>query len=259
VTDRLAVQVDDGVLHLVLARGDRGNAIDLSWAEQFDDAVSSLTRQVASGDVRTVLLRAEGANFCVGGDLRDFPADESAVTPHLQRMARLVHRGLAGLYQLAVPVMARLNGAAAGAGVGLVAAADLVVAARSARFVMAYTAVGLSPDCGTSWLLPRVVGLRRAIDLTLTRRTLSADEAESWGLVSRVVEDADLDAAVSDLVSDVSGRSTAALVASKRLLRAADANTLPAQLADEAQQIAHLAAGPDAVQARTAFLSRSRA
>lgn len=172
-------------------------------------------------------------------------------------MAQLVHEGLAELWAVPVPVVAQLHGAAAGAGVGLVACADLVLAGRSARLVMAYSAIGLSPDCGTTWLLPRIIGLRRAMELTLTGRVLGAEEAVEWGLVTRVVDDGDLDASVRILTEDLVARPRQGLIASKRLLRNAFSNTLEAQLAQEAQAIAALAAQPEPAAARRAFLERA--
>ena len=252
------VEREGPAVHLRLTRGERGNAIDMALATELEAGVQQVTGLAEAADVCCVVLRTDGRNFCVGGDLRDFPADPDEVTPHLERMAAQVHRALAALWALPVPVVVRLQGAAAGAGVGLALAGDLVVAGRSARLALAYTAVGLSPDNGVSWLLPRVVGARRALDLVLTGRTLSAEQGEDWGLVSRVAEDDALDDAVAAVVADLATRSPAALRASKRLLRQAAGADLVDQLADEATSIAALAAGPDAVQAREGFFAQRR-
>ena len=194
--------------------------------------------------------------FCVGGDLADFPADPDAVVAHLGRMAGLMHHGLELMTQIPVPVVVRVQGVAAGAGVGLVASGDLVVASSAARFRSAYTAVGLSPDLGVSWLLPRVIGARRAADMVLTNRIVSADEAEAWGLVSRVVPPEQLDDAVAQIVDGLVAMPSGGLIESKRLLAAAPVRPLIEHLDDEAATIVRLSATPEARQTRERFLSR---
>lgn len=246
-----------GVDHLVLARGDKGNAIDLAFGTALEQAVLEVVRHVEEGSTRLLLLIAEGPFFCVGGDLEDFPTGRERVVPHLEHMASMVHHALQLVVELPVPVVTRVQGVAAGAGVGLAVCGDVVIASRTARFRSAYTSVGLSPDCGTSWLLPRVIGERRAMDMVLTNRVVSAEEAEHWGLVSRVAEPEDLDDEVDRVVEMLLGLSTDGLVESKRLLQAAPHIALVDHLADEASTIARLAAAPAAIATRQEFLARS--
>jgi 2-(1,2-epoxy-1,2-dihydrophenyl)acetyl-CoA isomerase len=145
----------------------------------------------------------------------------------------------------------------AGAGLGFALTGDVVIAARSARFRMAYTAVGLTPDCGTTWLLPRAVGRRRALDLTLTNRTLDADEALAWGLVSRVVDDADLRTSSHHLASDLAAGIGDALGSAKALLALGSAEPdLRVQLAREAASIAAIAGTAPTQNAISAFFAR---
>jgi 2-(1,2-epoxy-1,2-dihydrophenyl)acetyl-CoA isomerase len=247
-----------GCLEVVLARPEHGNAIDMSFATVLLDAARQVRSAVLDGQVACVLLRAEGRHFCVGGDLKSFPSDADEATPHLAAMAAVVHEALAILCETDVPTVARVHGVAAGAGIGLACFADVVVASTVARFVPAYAAVGLSPDCGTTWLLPRLVGPRRAADMVLTNRSVDAATAERWGLVSRLVDAERLDEEVDEVVTAVLNAGTDASVASKRLLRSAPGNGLRAHLADEAQTIAALGGTTRALSARAALLDDLR-
>ena len=254
---RLALAADGRIARLTLTGGDRGNAIDLAFARSFEGATSDLLDRAQAGELDVVVVAAEGRMFCVGGDLADFPSDPDAVVDHLARMAGLMHHGLELLVQIPVPVVVRVQGVAAGAGLGLVAAGDIVIASSVARFRSAYTAVGLSPDLGVSWLLPRVVGARRAADMVLTNQMVSAEQAEAWGLVSRVVAPDRLDDTVDGIVDALAAMPTGGLVESKRLLASAADRPLVEHLDDEAATIAWLSATAGARQAREQFLSRS--
>src|SRR5690606_2097310 len=131
---------------LVLARPERGNAFDLPFARSFARAAARVEARVREGGLTCLLITAQGRHFCVGGDLRDFPEDGERARAHLTEMIELVNQAMTVLLEIPVPVVTRVQGAAAGAGVGLAACGVIVVAARSARFRAAYTAVGGSPD-----------------------------------------------------------------------------------------------------------------
>lgn len=253
---RLESSASSAVARLVLMRGERGNAIDMAFAEQFEESAQRVLRQAESGAIAVVVVEAEGSMFCVGGDLDDFPADPNLVVQHLETMVSRMHRALGMLTGLPVPVVTRVQGVAAGAGLGLVAFGDVIIASSSARFQSAYTAVGLSPDLGVSWLLPKIIGPRRAADMVLTNRMVSADEAEQWGLVSRVVAPDCLDDEVDRLVQGLLAVPRSGVVESKRLLGRASERPLSSQLVDEAATIVRLSAEPDACRAREEFLSR---
>ena len=239
--------VVDGLARLTLARPDAGNAIDLQVAQRLADAVAALSED---DSVRVVLLTGEGSNFCVGGDLRAF-AGQADLGRHLTDVTTPLHEAISGLARLPAPVVAAVQGSAAGAGMSLACGADIVLAAESARFVLAYARVGLSPDGGGSWYLPRLVGLRRALDLALTNRVLSAEEAVRWGIASRSVADADLLAEADHLVRDLASGAPHALAAAKRLLRQSLGNTLETQLEHEALALADNGgrAGPEGIAA----------
>lgn len=256
-TSPVRLAVDSGVAHLVLAAPDRGNALDLTMVTALRDAVRSLAGR---DDVRVVRLSAQGRSFSVGGDLSSFSSSEpAAVEAHVRLVAQTAREAVEALRALPVPVVSQVHGSVAGGGIGVALAADVVVLGRTARLVPAYPAVGLSPDCGVSVLLARTLGPARALDLVLTNRIVSADEAEQWGLASRVVDDDALEATVDAIVAGLLRVDTAGLAAAKRLvLQALDGPAAPV-LDAEVDSIARLAAGAPAQTAIRAFLDRRAA
>ncbi|MFH9002224.1 enoyl-CoA hydratase/isomerase family protein [Streptomyces afghaniensis] len=250
------VRHPDRVVELRLDDPGRGNALDLRTAEALRDTA----REVAADPGGAVLLRAAGGSFCVGGDLRAFAGRGTGTGAYVHAVASAAHAAVQALYELPVPVVTAVRGAAAGGGVGLALVGDIVLAARSARFRLAYTAIGLTPDCGASWFLPRLVGPRRAADLILTNRVLTGDDAERWGLVSRSVEGEELDVAAHRTAAGLAAGAGAALRAAKGLLRAGTGDELGRHLAEEARLIATLADGREARDRMAAFLAaRDRA
>ena len=245
------VRHPDRVVELRLDDPARGNALDLRTAEALRDTA----REVAADPGGAVLLRAAGGSFCVGGDLRAFAGRGAGTGAYVRAVASAAHAAIQALYDLPVPLVTAVRGAAAGGGIGLALVGDIVLAARSARFRLAYTAIGLTPDCGASWLLPRLVGPRRAAELILTDRVLTGDDAERWGLVSRSVDDGQLDEAAHGTAAALAAGAGGALRAAKSLLRAGDGDGLRHHLAEEARSIAALADGPQAQELMAAFLA----
>ena len=227
-------EVDGGIARLTLDRPDAGNGIDLAMAEALLGAALALADDPT---VRVVLLTGAGKNFCVGGDLRSF-ATAPRLGHHLREVTAPLHAAIGTLARLEAPVVAAVQGSAAGAGMSLALGADLVVCAESARFVLAYGKVGLSPDGAGSWYLPRIVGVHRALELALTNRVLAAEEALAWGLVTRVVPDAELQTEAESLAAELAGGALGAMGAAKRLLRQSLGTTLEAQMADEQAALA---------------------
>jgi 2-(1,2-epoxy-1,2-dihydrophenyl)acetyl-CoA isomerase len=248
---RLAFSIDNGVARICLNRAEAANAIDLAFAKEFEVAAGIC----ASEHVRVICISAEGRQFCVGGDLKSF-ALESDLGGHLEKVTRHLHNGIAIITELDAPVVVAVNGAAAGAGLGLVCAGDIVVAGSSATFLMAYTKIGLTPDGSTSWFLPQLVGLRRALDMTLTNRILRSDEALSWGIVSRVVADELTRDEADSIVRELAKGPTAALGAAARLVRSAASNSLQSQLAYETACIVKSARSLDGLEGVQAFQDR---
>jgi 2-(1,2-epoxy-1,2-dihydrophenyl)acetyl-CoA isomerase len=228
------LDIRDRVAHLTLARPSAANTMNLELGREFLAASRTIE---AAAEVRAVILSGEGKNFCFGGDLKGMVASGADVGAYLTELTTNLHAGMAILVRIDAPVIAAVTGTAAGAGLGLVLAADLAIAARSAKFAPAYTGVGLTPDAGCTFLLPRAVGYKRAMELFLTNRVLDAQQALEWGLVNQVVEDDNLPAAAAALAARLAAGPSGAYGAVKRLL----ADALPgfeAQLARESASIA---------------------
>ena len=189
-----------------------------------------------------MLLTGSGARFCGGGDVKEFAGHADDLTPHLRAILAYLHPAVERLVRGDAPVVTAVQGSAAGAGMGLVGASDIVIAGESAKFVMAYTAIGVTPDGASSWFLPRLVGLRRAVELTITNRPLSAAEALEWGLITKVVADDDVQQEAAALATRLASGPTRAFGGAKRLLNESLENTFETHLALEAELIA---GGPD--------------
>ncbi len=227
--------VKGSVATITLYRPNRYNALNGQMVEELLEAVHTCQEDRA---VRAVVLTGAGQAFCAGGDVREFIEHADAITSHVTQLLGPLHSVISSLCRMPKPVIAGVSGVAAGAGMGLAMACDLVVAAESARFTMAYTKIGLPPDAGSSYFLPRLVGLRRAMELTFTNRVLAAEEAKAWGLVNRVVPDAELATAVDALANELASGPTLALGWAKRLLLMSDQTSLETQMDNEAKLIA---------------------
>ncbi len=249
----------DGLARVTLARPERHNALDLDQGRDLE----AVTARIASDrSVRAVLIDAEGPSFHVGGDLKYFAAaaDESpqAMAAALRTLTGLAHAAAERLSRGPAPVVIAVQGTAAGGGMSLVMGGDLVFAAESASFTMAYTAAGLTPDLSSSWYLPRLVGLRRAQELILTNRKLTAWEAKDWGLITGVVPDEALAEHALEAAQRLAAGPTQAYAGTKRLLRAAYQQPLEAQMAEESQSIADIALTEDARGGIAAFVAKQR-
>jgi len=237
---------------ITFTRPDAGNAMDMAFMDAFHYAVSAIT---ADGTARAILIEAEGRNFCVGGDLRDFGgADPDGA--YMARLAGRLHETLKCLAAQRAPVIVAVQGAAAGAGLSLVASADIAIAAQSANFVMAYSGIGLTADGGATWHLPRKIGLQLTQDMAFTGRRLNAKEAERHGLVARVVDDAVLATEARTLAERVAAGPTAAFAAVRNLLAASTGSSLEDHLDAECTAITLARASNDAREGIAAFIER---
>ncbi|WP_238422170.1 enoyl-CoA hydratase/isomerase family protein [Gordonia sp. 'Campus'] len=237
--------VDDrGVATIRLNRPEEGNALDLGVAEGLAAAIEAI-RQDAS--VRVVRLSSAGRIFCGGGDVGAMAASPDRGA-YLADLAGTVHRSLIALDGLAVPVVAAVQGPAAGAGLGLMLAADIVVASPKSSFVAAYSGVGLSPDCGVSINLPRAIGLRRALRMLVRNERVDARTALEWGLIDDLAEPDELDRAADDVVALLLERPTEAVGQARRLARASYARTFADHLDDEASTISEIGRGGAAAE-----------
>ena len=244
-------EIVDGVGRLVLSRPDQSNSFDLPAARDMALAVEA----VSVDDVRAITLTAEGKRFCAGGDVTSFLASDDPAA-YLLDLAGVLEGALRTLAGLATPVVAGVRGAVAGAGLAVMLSADVIVASRSTKFVMAYPGIGLTPDCGVSYLLPRAIGQQRALDLALTGRVLSADEALDWGLVTSVVDDDAVEVTVAEIARTWADTAPAALGQARRLIRSSWETSGVDQGADESATIAAAVTGDEAQRLVKAFTSR---
>jgi 2-(1,2-epoxy-1,2-dihydrophenyl)acetyl-CoA isomerase len=249
----LLFDISDQVAHVTLNRPEAANAIDATVARELHDA---LLRSERNPSVRAVVLSATGSMFSGGGNLKTFAEHGESVTAYVKETTLWLHDAISIMARMAPPVICAVNGIAAGGGLGLVAGCDLAIAAASARFTMAYTAIGLTPDAGTTYNITRLVGLRRALELTLTNRVLSAEEALAWGLVNQVVPDSQLQEASLRLARQLSSGATGALGQAKRLLRRAWTETLETQMADERESIVAATLSRESAEGIAAFVEK---
>ncbi|MEM9609390.1 MAG: enoyl-CoA hydratase-related protein [Actinomycetota bacterium] len=254
--DTLKLSVDDaGLARLVISRSEAANALDRQMAADFRTVAVQLESTQAA---RAVLITAEGSIFCAGGDLSDFRESDDTYAL-VTEMTVDFHAAIAKFSRLDAPIVAAVSGAAGGAGMSLVAAFDLVVAGESAKFTMGYTRAGLVPDGSSSFFLARCVGYKRALDLALTNRVLTAPEAEAWGLVSRVVPDDDVTAEAEKLATSLAKGPTRTFGIAKQVVLAGANSSLEEAMERESRGIAAATRTADAEEGIAAFLDKRRA
>ncbi|HXH83168.1 MAG TPA: enoyl-CoA hydratase [Candidatus Tectomicrobia bacterium] len=248
------VERKDQVATLVLNRPDAYNAFHLAMGRELFDAVLELDDDPG---VRCVVVTGAGRAFCAGGDVKGFVDNLERIGAHVKELTTYLHGAVSRLCRSDKPVIVAVNGVAAGGGFSLALSGDLVVAAESARFTMAYSKIAATPDGSSSYFLPRLVGLRRALELYLTNRTLSAREALDWGLVNRVVPDAELRAHVEALARELAAGPSRAFGAAKRLFHQSTWESLETQMELEAQAIAASGRTEDFRAGVTAFAQKA--
>ena len=220
--------IEGGVARLTLNRPDRLNSFNDAMHAEVRDALS---RVEANADVRVLLLTGAGRGFCAGQDLGDRAVAPGSEPMDLGASIERNYKPLVlSLRELPLPVVCAVNGVAAGAGANIALACDIVVAAKSASFIQAFSKIGLIPDSGGTYFLPRLVGSARAIGLAMLGDKLSAEQAAAWGLIWKCVADVEFAASVEALVQQLSTAATRGLAATKRAIYAAGGNTLEAQL-----------------------------
>lgn len=248
MTEGLRSDVRDGVATLTLDRPAALNALTIPVKEALLEALRSIH---ADGSVRAVVLTGAGRAFCAGQDLVEREAPNAPpLDEELRDRYEPIVRAMIGLDR---PIVAAINGVAAGAGASLALAADVRIAAASARFVLAFGRIGLVPDSGATWLLPRIVGSARAAELALLGTTLDGPAALAAGLVSRVVPDEDLPEVAHELASGMAAMAPLAVAATKRLLVDAWATDLDGALAAERAAQGALGASRDHAEGLAAF------
>jgi len=224
-----------GVATLTLHRPDAYNALDLALGRELFQASIELDEDPG---VRCIVVTGSGKAFCAGGDVKSFVDNLERIGAHIKELTTYLHGAISRLCRSDKPVIMAVNGVAAGGGFSLALSGDLVVAAESAKFTMAYSRIAATPDGSSSYFLPRLVGLRRALELYLTNRPLTAREALDWGMITRVVPDAELAASVSALARELAQGPSKAFGAAKRLFHQSTWESLETQMELEAQAIA---------------------
>lgn len=252
----LLFTVDGGVARITLNRPAGGNAIDLPMAQALLQAALRCDHDDA---IRVVVLTGNGRLFCAGGDVGSFAAAGDEVPAFLSELAGVLHMAVARLMRMDKPLLTLVNGAAAGAGMSLALAGDIVIAGKSASFTTAYGSIGLSPDGGMSWLLPRLVGMRRAQEMIIAGRRANAEEAESWGLVTRTVDDTELAAEGERQIAALLKASTPAVGAARALLLQSFDGPFDAQLERETRSIARMGGTQQCRDAVAGFLAKRNA
>jgi 2-(1,2-epoxy-1,2-dihydrophenyl)acetyl-CoA isomerase len=254
--ETIMFEVDSGVARLTLNRPDKLNSFNTQMHGEVRQALSSIPESGA----RVLVLTGAGRGFCAGQDLSD-----RAVAPGSQRVdlgESLENRYnplVLTLHSLAMPVIAAVNGVAAGAGANIALACDIVIAARSANFVQAFSKLGLIPDSGGTWFLPRLVGDARAMGLTLLGNKLPAEQAAAWGLIWQCVEDAELAATVDAMARQFAAAPTRGLAATKNALRRSWQNTFKEQLDVERDVQRELGRSSDYAEGVAAFTEKRSA
>ncbi len=254
--ETIGYEVRDGVATITLNRPGAYNALNLLLARELYGAVLAADEDAA---VRCVAITGAGPAFCAGGDVKDFAAAGPRAATFIKELTTYLHGAVSRLCRAAKPVVMGVNGVAAGGGLGLALAGDVVVATASARFTLAYAGIGASPDVSSSYFLPRLVGVRRAVELHFTNRVLAAAEALEWGLITRVVPDAEFAAAFAALARELAAGPTLAFGRTKRLFQDATHESLETQMELEAQAIAASARTEDFAHAVQAFVEKRAA
>lgn len=244
----------DGIAVITLNRPERANVLDLELSAALVAAVHRLADDTAG--LRAVLLQAHGPHFCGGGDIGDFVRARGDIGALLDAHIPPLHAAIARLAALPVPMVSAVQGPVGGGGIGLALCADIVLAAESMKLRGGYTAIGLTPDAGASWLLARRAGTARAKEIFLTNQPVSAQRCLEWGIVSAVWPDAELADRAQALVAQLARGATAALGRAKQLVDSAPLHTLAEHLEHEHRAMVASGRTADAVEGVTAFAEK---
>jgi len=249
----LTVERAANVATLTLNRPDAYNALNLGLGRELFAASLELDEDP---EVRCIVLTGSGRAFCAGGDVKDFVDSLGRIGAHIKELTTYLHGAISRFCRSDTPVIVAVNGVAAGGGFSLALSGDIVIAAESAKLTMAYSKIAASPDGSSSYFLPRLVGLRRAMELYFTNRVLTAREAVEWGLITQAVPDAELSSAVTALARELAQGPSKAFGIAKRLLHQSTWESLETQMELEAQGIAACGHTEDFRAGVTAFAEK---
>lgn len=252
----VVLSVENHVGIVTLNRPEVGNALNLQMAKELMDVAIYCSE---SEDIRVVVITGASNKFSVGGDLKSFVNDEEPIGKHLKTVTAYLHQAVSHFVRMNKPLIGAVNGVAAGAGMSLACACDLVYASDNAKFVMAYNKIGLTPDGSGSYFLPRLVGMRRALELMYTNRMLDANEACEWGIVNAVVEGDQLMDKVTQLAENLAQGPMTAFGATKKLFYHSMQETLESQMSLESEMLAERAMSSEGNEGISAFLEKRKA
>src|SRR5919106_1039854 len=241
---------DGPVARITLNRPDRLNSFTVRMHDELRDALGTL------GEARVVVLTGAGRGFCAGQDLNDRAVAPGETVDLGETVTQCWNPLVRTLTSLPQPVIARVNGVAAGAGANIALACDIVVAAKSAKFIQSFSAIGLIPDSGGTWALPRLVGQARALGLALTGDPLPAEKAAEWGLIWKAVEDDALDAEVDAIADKLASLPPLGLAAIKDMIRSSWGHTLDQELNHQRDAMRRLGFSEDYREGVAAFLEK---
>ena len=251
--ETIRFEMTDGIARLTLNRPERLNSFNITMHAEVRDALAA----VEAGGARVLVITGAGRGFCAGQDLGDRAVAPGGAAADLGQSIERHYKPLVlALRRLPLPVIAAVNGVAAGAGANLALACDLVVAARSASFVQAFSRIGLVPDSGGTWLLPRLLGQARAMGLAMLGERLAAGQAADWGLIWRCVDDEDFAGEVDTIARQLACAPTGALARTKQAMQEGWGRTLEQQLDVERDYQRELGFGADYAEGVAAFLEK---
>ena len=252
--ENILFEVSDGVAVLTLNRPDKLNAVTMKMLEELSHALDAIA---ANKNVRALLLTGAGRGFCAGQDLGDRePRADGEPHDLSDNLLRGYHPFLERLYNLEIPTICAVNGVAAGAGANLALVCDIVVATKSAKFIQAFAKIGLVPDCGGTYNLPRRVGMARAKGLALLAHPLSAEDAESWGLIWKCFDDDVFAIEAQKLANQLAQGPTWGLTLTKQALNASTDNDFLSQLEIEAASQKAAGQSDDYIEGVSAFMEK---
>lgn len=254
--ETIVLSCSEGIARLTLSRPDRLNSFTMQMHEEVQDALSTIE---GAGFARTLVLTGAGRGFCAGQDLSDRAVSPSGESVDLGASVETYYNPLIRrLAALPMPVICGVNGVAAGAGANIALGCDIVIAAKSAKFIQSFANIGLIPDSGGTWILPRLIGLARATGLALTGDSLPAETAADWGLIWKCVEDDVLEHEVAALARKFADGPTKGLAETKKRLRAALLNDLDTELDAERDAMRMLGYSADYREGVAAFTEKRK-
>lgn len=252
----IELAVDDGAAILTLNRPDRLNSFTVEMHKEMQDA---LTKIESEDSIRALLLTGAGRGFCAGQDLNDRAVAPGGDSVDLGQSCETYWNPMVRrLSEMPIPIVCAVNGVAAGAGANVALACDIVIASKSAKFIQSFANIGLIPDSGGSWILPRLIGQARAMAITLTGEPVKAEKAESWGMIYKAVEDDDLMQEATKLVARLAKGPTRGLAETKKRIRESSLNTLQQELDLERDAMRELGYSNDYAEGVAAFMEKRK-